>query len=55
MATMKGGARSDEARMGACRGWALEFGLMCAAHLAEDAALAGIGHQTVQRVLADQG
>jgi aminoglycoside phosphotransferase (APT) family kinase protein len=37
------------------RGWALEFGLMCAAHAANDPVLGHIGQRTVSEALSDHG
>jgi aminoglycoside phosphotransferase (APT) family kinase protein len=37
------------------RGWALEFGLMCAAHAGDNPVLGHVGQHTVSQVLADHG
>src|SRR5262249_16165456 len=43
----------DDATWARGRGWALDFGLMGAAHAGGDPVLSGIGQRTVSEVLAD--
>ncbi len=43
-----------EAAWARARGWALDFGLMCAARASGDPVLGGIGRRTVHEVVADQ-
>jgi aminoglycoside phosphotransferase (APT) family kinase protein len=45
---------AGEAAWARARGWALDFGLMCAASAAGDPVLGGIGRRTVREVVADQ-
>jgi aminoglycoside phosphotransferase (APT) family kinase protein len=46
---------ADDAAWARGRGWALDFGLMCAAHAAGNPVLGHIGQHTVREVLADHG
>jgi aminoglycoside phosphotransferase (APT) family kinase protein len=45
---------AGEAAWARARGWALDFGLMCAARASGDLVLGGIGRRTVDEVVADQ-
>ena len=45
----------DDATWARARGWALDFGLMCATHTTDNSMLESIGQHTVTEVLADHG
>jgi aminoglycoside phosphotransferase (APT) family kinase protein len=53
--TFRNALRVDDATWARGRGWALDFGLICAAHAADDAVLPGLGRHTVNEVLTDHG
>ena len=52
--TFRAALPADEAAWARGRGWALDFGLRCAAHAAGDPVLGRIGRHTVREVVADQ-
>ena len=54
-AVFRSALSADDATWARGRGWALDFGLMCAAYATDSPLLGGIGQHTVSEVLADHG